>query len=482
METQTAPSPSDSRWRPRLVLLWGALLLAVALVLAPRWLHSRPPSHVFVFVFDALRADHLSQYGYPLPTSPGLDALARVSTLFERAYAPSSYTTASTASLFTGLAPQRHGALRQGAKLPTEHETVAEILHERGYAARGVSFNPVVADSTGFTQGFVDFVEREHGSPFNLYPDIEQGLQRIRTWLDAHPDQRQLVYFQVMNTHGPYLVPESAADALLGRPPRPEFQYYRSPMGEILSGDVARRAEVTPAYVESAVERYDTAIRYATDRLGRFLDELRDRGIFDSSIIVVTADHGDEFFEHGGFSHGYTLHEEVVRVPLLVKLPRQREARRVARPVSLMDVLPTLAEAVQASTPEVKAKVKELDGRSLMPLIAAAGEPEASAPRPLYLSADFPPRLVGRALVDGRHKLIAIERSYEGFERQLHLYDLQADPREQRDLGPSQPQLAQSLLARLLRHVEQTQPRAAAPASVASELDREKLRALGYVE
>ena len=159
-------------------LVAGALLCLCALALLPLWLEERrAPRHVFVFVFDALRADHLSQYGYPRDTSPGLADLAQVSTLFERAYAPSSYTTASTASLFTGLSPRRHGASRQGTRLHEEHETFAEILAGRGFAARGLSFNPVVAHATGFTQGFDDFVEREPGSPFNLYPDVS-----LRVW------------------------------------------------------------------------------------------------------------------------------------------------------------------------------------------------------------------------------------------------------------------------------------------------------------
>lgn len=461
-------------------LLAGMIALGLALVAAPQWLASKPPRGlVFVFVFDALRADHLSQYGYTHATSPGLDDLAGVATLFENAYAPSSYTTASTASLFTGLAPLRHGASRQGARLDSAHETFAEVLEQEGYIARGISFNPVVAHATGFTQGFSDFVEREKGSPFNLYPDIAQGLERVRNWLDEHPDESQLFYFQIMNTHGPYLVPESASTTLLGRPPGPEFQYYRTPMGEILAGEIGRRASVTPAYVDSAIERYDTAIRYATDQLGEFLAEQSARGRLDEALVIVTADHGDEFFEHGGFSHGYTLHEEVVRVPLLIKLPGQRTKRRVAGTVSLMDVLPTLADAVGAPVPA------NLDGRSLLPLLmeqpAEPGGPRHPGPA-LHLSVNFPPRLVAGGLIEGQHKLIAIEHNYEGALRELRLYDLESDPGEHENLAAQNPERTQSMLTRLVQHARSQRARAPAAAAVAPELDRERLRALGYVE
>lgn len=464
-------------FRSRRALLSGAALLAAATALVPLWLEHRAPRGLaIVFVLDALRADHLTQYGYARPTSPGLDALVQVATLFENAYAPSSYTTTSTASLFTGLAPPRHGARRQGARLSADLETFAEVLRDRGYAARGVSFNPVVSDKAGFTQGFADFFEREAGSPFNLYPDVSQGLDRLRRWLDEHPGEPQLLYFQVMNTHGPYLVPQSANEVLLGRAPRSDFQYYRAPMGRILAGDIDKRSQVTPSYVESAIERYDTAIRYATDQIGAFLEELRDRKLFDDALIVLTSDHGDEFFEHGGFSHGYTLYEEVVRVPLLVKLPRQREARRVEARVTLMDLLPTLAEVVDAAVPA------DLDGRSLLPLLEGRATGDDATPRPLLLSADFAPRLVAEGLIDGRHKLIAIEESYEGARGQVRLYDLASDPGEREDLAARRPGLARAMLARLASEAGQAPGRAAPPAAVPEGLDRERLRALGYTE
>ncbi len=467
---------AEAAERPRIWLL-PAILLAAVLALIPLWIMRETPRDlVFVFVLDALRADHLSQYGYERDTSPGLDALAEVGTVFERAYAPSSYTTSSTASLFTGKAPLRHGASRQGAKLRGLHETFAEVLSGAGYVARGISFNPVVADSTGFTQGFADFVEREPGSPFNLYPDVHQGLERMLAWLDEHPDESQLLYFQVMNTHGPYLVPKDAADTLLGRPPRPDFQYYRSPMGEILGGGIAHRADVTPEYVASGIERYDTAIRYTTDQLGAFFAELQTRGLFDDALIVVTSDHGDEFFEHGGFSHGYSLYEEVVHVPLLVKLPGQREARRVSSRVTLMDVLPTLAEAAGVAPPD------DLDGRSL--LAAARGEADRAneADSALTFRVDFAPRLIGGGIAVGKHKLIAIEENYEGARQVLRLYDLEADPRERDDLAAREPELTKQLLSRLAEESHDQLATAPPRGEVVKDLDRERLRALGYVE
>ena len=447
----------------------GIALLLLALV--PAWLlitrAAAPPPLVLVVVFDALRADHLSQYGYPLPTSPGLTRLCKQATLFRNVYAPAPYTTASTASLLTGLSPQGHGARRQGAKLAPERVTLAEQLSARGYSTRGVSFNPVVANVTRFTQGFDEFVEREKGSPFNLYPDIAEGLGVIRGWL-AEARAPLFVYFQPMNTHGPYLVPPPARERLLGRMPSPEFRYYDERMTAILRGDAARRRDVTPAYVQSAIERYDTAIRYSTDALGALLDELERDGRLDDALVVVTADHGEEFFEHGGFSHGYSLHDEGLRVPLIVKLPGQREAREVDARVSLIDVLPTIVEAVGA-TPQAP-----VEGTSLLPWIEGR---ETASPRESFrLMAEFAPRLVAQALLSGDEKLVHVSESYDGRRDAVALYDLRTDPGEQRDLAAERPERVRELAARLAG----ASSAPAAQSELADGLDAERLRALGY--
>ena len=451
--------------------LWIVLPLLGLGVGVPAWVwvsRAVAPPLVLLVVFDALRADHLSQYGYALPTSPGLAKLAARATVFRNAYAPASYTTASTASLLTGQSPLRHGARLQGARLGDDAVTLAELLAARGYRTHGISFNPVVSHVTGFTQGFHEFVEREKGSPFNLYPDIGEGLRVIRRWI-ADTRAPLFVYFQPMNTHGPYVVPPSARETLLGRAPDPTFRYYDPLMAAILGGDVARRSEVTPQYVKSGIERYDTAIRYSTDALGALLDELDLAGRLDDALVVVTADHGDEFFEHGGFSHGYTLHDEVVRVPLMIKLPGQRAPRDVAARVSLFDVYPTIAEAVGAQL------ARPIEGKSLVSWIERESEPE---PRdPLFLSADFSPRLVARGVLSGTQKLVATEERYDGARGATELYDLASDPGETRDLSAAQPERVRALAAQLR---EATSAPAAPASDVADDLDAEALRALGY--
>ena len=442
---------------------------------------STPPPLVVIVVFDALRADRLTQYGYAgyeSPISPGFERLAQSGTVFENAYAPASYTTASTASIFTGRLPVHHGSIRQGAVLQEENVTLAELAASRGYQTRGISFNPVIADSTHFTQGFDDFVEREKGSPFNLYPDIEQGLERLRAWLSEKPRTPTYLYFQAMNTHGPYLVPRDQQALLLGRNPLPDFRYYGQPMADILAGDLERRSEVTPRYLQSMNERYDTAVRYSTDRIGAFLQELEASGRFDDALIVVTSDHGDELFEHGGFSHGYTLYEEVIRVPLIVKLPGQHRPSRVATRVSIMDIYPTVAAVIGAEISH------EIDGRNLVEMIEGeANAKEFSVDHPIPLLVEFSPRLRGHGVISGNHKYLRIDESYEGVRGRELLFDLATDPAEQRDLLESRGAEARSI-AQTLSAIQGQVTRAAGlpEAEVQTSLDAEHLRALGYAQ
>lgn len=441
---------------------------------------ARPPLVVIV-VFDALRADRLTQYGhagYESPISPGLERLVQRGTVFENAYAPASYTTASTASIFTGQLPVHHGSLRQGAVLHEEHVTLTELAAARGYQTRGISFNPVIADSTQFTQGFDDFVEREAGSPFNLYPDIEQGLERLRAWLAETPRTPTYLYFQAMNTHGPYLVPRDQQAVLLGRNPLSGFRYYGQPMADILAGRLERRSEVTPRYLQSMNQRYDTAVRYSTDRLGVFLHELEESGRFDDAMIVVTSDHGDELFEHGGFSHGYTLYEEVIRVPLIVKLPGQQRPSRVATRVSIMDIYPTLADVIGAEISHA------IDGRSLVAMIEGevAGA-EAAVERPIPLFVDFSPRLQGRGVILGDHKYLRIDENYKGVRGSQRLFNLASDPAEQHDLLASRDAEALAIARTLSEALGQAASAEGLPeAEVQTSLDAEHLRALGYAE
>jgi arylsulfatase A-like enzyme len=455
-----------------------AALACLALIgLATREL--RPPEtrpNVVLIVIDTLRPDHLNHFGYPRGTATAFDAFAAAATRFEEAFSPSSWTAPSAASLHTGLLPTRHRLAEYGVGLNSEVTTLAETLRAAGWHTVGHSFNHHVSRKTGFAQGFEVFDDFLGSS--QAYPDVSVMVARVEGWLDDRSAAPFFLYLHQMNTHGPYRVPPEAQDVLLGRPPSLAFRYYGTLMTAIVRGGmISRRAEVSPDYLSSLVEQYDTAIRYTTDELGRVFSMLREAGLYDRSLIIVTADHGEELFDHGGFSHGYSLHRELLHVPLYVKLPGQTQGAVVHARTSLLDVVPTVLDVLALPAPSVA------DGVSLRPLLPLGGSSAAPvSDRTLVHEVNWPGRCVARAIVSGRHKLIELTRNYEGRADEVLLYDVAQDPGEQHNVATAHPDVVARLRTELAQSMTQAEVTAVGRAKmVIRELDQERLRALGYL-
>jgi arylsulfatase A-like enzyme len=473
-------TPSPSAWR-NLGVAFAALVCLCLIGLAR---HNTEPAdeqrpvrpNVVLIVIDTLRPDHLNHYGYSRPTAAAFDSFAADATRFEEAFSPSSWTAPSAASLHTGLLPTRHRLAAYGSGLNAEVVTLAEILRAAGWHTVGHSFNHHVSHKTGFAQGFEEFDDFLGGS--QAYPDVSVMADRVATWLDPGPEKPFFLYLQPMNTHGPYRVPSADRAALLGRAPSETFRYYGPLMTDIVKGGrLARRAEVTPGYLESLREQYDTAIRYTTDQLGRVFGMLREAGLYDQSLIIVTADHGEELFDHGGFSHGYSLHRELLRVPLYVKLPGQRQGSSVRARTSLVDIVPTVLEVLGLPRPE------PTDGMSLRALLP--GAPPAATPWPdrvLVHEVDWTDRCVARAIVSGPHKLVEVDRNYEGRRNEILLFDVEHDPGESTNLARTHPEVVVRLRTELAQQMAQAKATAVGRAEIViRELDQERLRALGYL-
>ncbi len=305
---------------------------------------------VVVYLVDALRANHLSLYGYARDTTPELTRFAQDAVVFDQAIAAAPWTKPSVASLFTSLLPREHGCVLFRIPLDRALVTLAERLRERGYGTGAVVANPHVgARDMHFDQGF------DH---FEVHPPslrAEEAVDAALAFLDARRGQPTFLYVHTMDAHEPY------------RPPSPfdrRFPPYPAP-GREATGP---RDYVEPADLDRIIGRYDGAVAYGDREFGRFVRALRERGLYDRATIVFLSDHGEEFLDHGGWEHGPTLFDELVRVPLVVKYPRRREAgRRVARQVQLVDVLPTILKSQGLAVPG------GIAGRPLEESFAATG-------------------------------------------------------------------------------------------------------------
>ena len=290
-----------------------------------------------VYLIDTLRADHMGCYGYPRDTSPNLDRLAREGVLFERAYAPSSWTRATVGSLFTGLLPPGHGAQRRDQALRGDVPTLAEMLREQGYATAAFISNPNVLPVFGFGRGFDEVVDVESRSretrADGVHSAVFEYLDRPRD-----PSTPLFLYIHTRDPHTPY-------------EPLPPY-------------DTRFRPEPAWSHYEKTKALYDGEIAYNDAEIPNLLDRLEQEGIASNALMAFVSDHGEEFFEHGSWEHGQTLYEEQLAVPLIMTFPGGVHAgSRVERPARITDLMATIADVVGTAAPE------GTGAESLLPLL-----------------------------------------------------------------------------------------------------------------
>jgi len=427
---------------------------------------SPPPPPIYLIIIDTLRVDALGCYGGPHPT-PGLDALAKDAVLFENCFAPSSWTVPSTASIFTGLYPFHHGAIKalqdngkvlSQQTLSNGYTTLAEICQQREYRTYGVSGNGHIAEKYGFAQGFDEFVTY----PFLKKEAVASSWEGMRPRILAEQRFGQGTFAMLFffDPHHPY----APVEPYISR-------YYPTWMDD--SGDLLIRGMVdlmlddyfnkNPKTVAVARAMYDSGVEGLDDYLSRMLKDLPN---YQDALIIVTSDHGESFGEHGKMIHGNSLFQEQVHVPLLIKLPKNLGAgTRIAAPVSTVDLFPTLVEFIKAP------KQAPSDGLSLWPLLSGGTRPPAD----LFIHIDLP-RAHYRAMVHWPFKLI------QQTDGQKFVFNLQDDPREDHNLlerDKSRDDQWFNVLQKQTRDVIRFAPRSISE-NIPDDL-RAKMKNLGYL-
>ena len=359
------------------------------------------PRRVIVIAVDTLRPDHLGSYGYPRATSPELDALAEQSVVFDHAWAPAPRTRPSFRSAFTG-----RGALEAVGAANT-----AEAFQAAGFATGGIVANIHLSPRFGFNAGFDHWAL---SSSTDAAPQVDAAL----AWLTEHEHEDSFLFLHLMDPHLFYNPPEPY-DALFDEVVDPtlpvRFNRWKA-LDWVADGSLT---EVRKAHIQAL---YDGEIAYTSSQVGRLLESLEALG--PNTTVVFHTDHGEEFWEHGGFEHNHALWDEVVRTALWVRPPPSLtvDARRLSEPVANMDIGPTLLDIAGLSGPAV-------DGRSLLPLMtdADAGGWQRALPV-AHLMYD----VEQWGVVYAGHKYILHTTS--GEER---LYNLVTDPGELTDIAPT---------------------------------------------
>lgn len=407
------------------------------------------PDYNLVFVsFDALQAAHVHSLGYPRDITPTIDSLAKQGFSFTHAYSVASWTVPASMTWFTGVYPSEHRMTNKFAEytpavqkpanlkeLSPGLATVAEILRKNGYATGGFTGNAGVSGGFGYEAGFDAYVH-----DLNKFGSFDDSIPRALEWLKKNKDRKFFLFLHGYDCHGQYN-PAAGLDYRFV-----EKGYDRRFTGSEIEQEILReeglekgRLSLRDSDVKFWRAAYDEKIARADARFKGFLDEFEKLGLGDRTIFVLTSDHGTEVLEHGRLDHGFTLYDELLSVPLIVRIPGQ-SGRRIEDRVSSIDLMPTILDLLKVDASGVKDQFR---GASLVP--ALRGEPPD---RDCFSETDYRAYTYKRSVIqpDGWKLILTLEK------KQRELYDLNADPGETNDLAAKEPQRADALEAKVYSH------------------------------
>lgn len=459
LETTVRRPKQRVLWTARNVMpLWGNP------VLASKTYRSDRPNLLLVSI-DCLRADHVGAYGYHRATTPNIDSLAADGSTFMVAVSTSSWTLPTHFSMLTGLSPSFHGVTQQ-RKLSPDIPYLPELLSQAGYQVDGVASWYFLSQHFGFDRGFHSY-RLMVGSRADRVVDAAVDLVRQAEGRD------RFLFVHLIDAHWPYLPPKRWLEHFGPRP---------ADISDLLDKAQQRKKPGDQAEIEQVISLYDAEIAYADEQLGRLVDELRKRDLYDNALIIVTADHGEAFYEHGHWQHTISLYEEVVRIPLIVKWPGNRPKAKVTIPVSQADIFPTILKAAGLDPPTTGAlSLSATEGRAAggRRIVSEVTHPSAGCPE-----TESPGICVKLAMRAGDTKYIATIAEADGELRvlQQELYDLSSDPEERNDLTQierADARLFQEEVRAFVTAVRKS--RAGGEEVILDEEIKETLRSLGYI-
>ncbi len=412
---------------------------------------------------DTLRRDHLSLYGYPRRTTPGLEALAREAVVFEDAVSTSSWTLPAHASLLTSTAPSVHGATSSKVGLSPSFPRLPRLLRDAGYFTQAMTTHVYLSKEYGFGEGF----DRHLYLPETRAEEVtDQAIH----FLEARGDSDFFLFLHYYDPHWHY-DPPAPYDRVF------DPTYQGEATGIWWDFKDLEPDSINPPDLHHIQALYDGEILYTDRQLERLFQEMKRLEVFENALVVVTSDHGEEFLDHGQWEHQKTLYEEQLRVPLMMKLPGgEMASRRVSGQVSLVDVAPTMLEVLALPAPPT------FEGRSLLGAARGGDRESDGAAREAWAETEH--------TVDGSRK-IAVRRGSAGEKAifsvrekgvEIELFDLGRDPRETERLDVQGSREAlERRLAVYLAEADARRGEKARPEVTLAPEELERLRSLGYI-
>jgi arylsulfatase A-like enzyme len=433
-------------------LLFYILLFNTAALSAEEGKQAQPPNIVLISI-DTLRSDRLGAYGYARKTSPTLDSLAEEGVVFENAIAESPWTLPSHVTMMSGQRPSSHGVILQRDRISSSTVLLAEQLQRSGYATYGFADGAFLRPRYGFDRGFDRYESERKGTAYQ----IERAKSALST---RKPNKPFFLFLHTYDVHCPY------------NPPEPFFGTFESKNAKAVHvkgkcGDDFHPEKMTAAEAQFVSDRYDDGIRWVDHQLAEFFDYLKKEKIYEKTAIVVTSDHGEELFERGHFGHKKTLHQQVLRIPLIIRVPGHK-AQRLMVPAGLSNVSPTILDIAFAPS------LEKVSGQSLYCLLQeqpCRGEHDA------FRISELDRHIALRSVIKDQYHLI-----YSPQEKAAKLFNMKKDEKELIDLHNEKQEIAAALMKIILEHshfsrVDDDDAAASQESAIAEELE-----ALGYMQ
>ncbi|MFW6132150.1 MAG: sulfatase-like hydrolase/transferase [Candidatus Aminicenantaceae bacterium] len=438
--------------------------------------------NVILVSIDTLRADHLSCYGYQRKTTPHIDSLAADSALFLNTYATSPWTLPSHVSMLTSLFEINHQINQMDEKMDASFTTLADILREENFFCSAFTGGGFISSAYGFSNGFDSYSQITKG----IYKknSAETIGESVVNWIDLNDDKNFFLFVHTYQTHNPYTCPEPYNSMFLSN----DSKWHEINILKHLGGKKGIFKPLSEEERRNIIDLYDAEIRYTDETLIHpMLKKLKELNLYDQTMIIITSDHGEEFYDHHGWEHGHSLYDELLKVPLIIKFPNSRfSGKKVNSMVRLVDIMPTILQELKIEPSQMKwdglslfsvLKGKENDHRTF---IAEKGNNAIKSHIPQQLSMN-----------SGKNKLILNKKFTDQYlefftvkpplKKTIELYNLSHDPLETKNIADQKSEIANQIIRQINEMIHKTKKRKLTKPELNKKIENQ-LRDLGYIK
>ena len=437
--------------------------------------------NVILISLDTLRSDHLGCYGYKRDTSPAIDAFAEDSAQFLNTYSSSPWTLPSHVSLLTSLHCMKHMVHYEDEKMDSSLVTLADLLRQKGFYCSAFTGGGFVNAAFGFSKGFDSYGQSSRG--IHQIDGAEGICQSVLNWIDNHQDRDFFLFIHTYQPHNPFSCPPPFNTMFLDD----AAEWKEIDLLKYIGGKEGIFKNLSERERENIIGLYDAEIRYTDEKLIQpLLKKLKDTGLYDQSTIILTSDHGEEFYDHHGWEHGHTLYNELLKVPLIIKFPGSEFAgKKINTVVRLVDVMPTILDKLG-----LKRSGLNLDGKSLMPILKEREKVDRTFrayKADNILNSHIPQKI---SINEEKVKLILNKKftaeQLDFFSSSppelapIELYDLSKSFIEKNNIVDEKPRIASQLVRLINEMYIKMKERKSEKADIDKDL-LEQLKALGYL-